>query len=311
MSDRIRRPDLEIVAVSYPDYLADKVMPMLAKRQVSGVQYYEPYSADFEAQYNRTANASSIAAITGNIYASAYTSYTCLEDYARVIANYTEIRQAGNDLQGLQESMARRAKRAYYNKLESLVAAAVLTPADSATNISAAPLAGIESAVQAQRDKGLGRVAVVLSNHNFVELKKNAEIKARMTNSGVITAGLEPRFITATQLAAIFGADEVLVGKDDIWYTGQVSGGLADNLAVVCLPDRAMEPVDEPQFGRILYYEFDSMDGHFVIESFHDDVADTEVVDAKGLYAVKTFNAGLASVLTLAVSSSASSESSL
>lgn len=311
MSDRVRRPDLEIVAVSYPDYLADRIMPMLAKRQVAGIQYYEPYGSDYEAQYNRTANASSIAAITGNIYASAYESYICLEDYCRVVANYTEVQQAGNDLQGLQESMARRAKRAYYNKLEALAAAAVLTPASSATNISADILGGIESAVAEQRDKGLGRVAVVVSNHNFVALKSDNAIKARMTNSGVITAGLEPRFISATQLAAIFGADEVLVGKDNIWYAGVAADGLADNIAVVCLPDRAMEPVDEPQFGRILYYEFDSMDGHFVIESFHDDAADTEVVGAKGLYAVKKFNAGLCSVLTLAASSSASSESSL
>ena len=170
----------------------------------------------------------------------------------------------------------------------------MLNPVDG----TADPVAAIDAAVSKALDMGIGRVGLVISNHNKVLLKQNAAIINRMKMTGVPTGVLtDVRNVADVQLAACLGVDEIVTGKDAIWYAG-LTGADKDNIAVVILPDKDIEPAEEVQLGRVVYFQWeDSEADKFVMESWHWDEKDAEVVDAKGLVEAKLLNADLAVVI--------------
>ena len=290
----IRRPDLEAQAVSFPDYVGTKVYAWLPKAQIAGKLYYQKYKSDIAAQTGR--NTAALGSIDNNVIAGNDMTFSCSELRARVKMGYTE-RMAYYDNEHADLAAGRLAKRAYFNKIEQLTAAKLFGAAD-AEDIVSDPVTGIDENVALLRDCGVGRVALVTSNHNKVALKKNATIIERMKSTGLGAYDLrEIRNVGDMNLAAAIGVDEILTMKDAIGFAG-VEGDDKNCMALVVLPDEFEDPAESIQLGRLVYFMFaDSEDDRFCMESWVDAFVDANVVDAKGLVQLVEFNKELRKTL--------------
>lgn len=303
MTDVIRRPDLEAAQVSFPDYIGTKVYPWLGKPQIAGKLYYQKYKNDITAQYNR--NHAALGDISQNVIAANDMSFSTTELRARVAMSYSQRIGYGDD-EKADLAQGRLAKRAFFNKTEALIAAQVLNTT-GAVDGTADPVSAIDTNVSLLRDAGIGRVALVIANATKIALKNNAVIKDRMKNTGLGAYDLkEIRNVGDYNLAAAIGVDEILTGKDAIWN----SGAGKTSAALVVLPDEYEDPAESVQLGRLVYFMYtDSTDDRFVMESFHNAINDSEVVDCKGLVELKEFNAELRKTITLFADASDSSSS--
>lgn len=283
----VRRPDLEAAQVSYPDYIGTKVFPWLGRPQVAGSLYVQLVKDDISVQSGR--NTANLADINQNVIAGNSVNFNFVEKRARVAMGYTE-RIAYSDNEHADLAQGRLAKRAYFNAIDQACAEKVLKAA-GATDGTADPVATIDTNVSLLRDLGIGRVALVIANHNKVALKNNEVIRDRMKSTGVGVYSLEDiRNLGDLQLAAALGVDEILTGKDAIWYAG-VAGASKDCAALVVLPEEYTEPSEEIQYGRLLYFMYtDSADDRFCMESWVNPVNDSFVVDCKGLIEIKEIN---------------------
>lgn len=293
MAEIIRRPDLEAMEVSYPNYIGTKVYPWLGKPQIAGKLYFQKYKSDITAQYNR--NHAALGDISQNVIAANDVSFSTTELRARVAMSYTQRIGYGDD-ERADMAQGRLAKRAYFNKVESLIAAQVLNTT-GAVDGTADPVAAIDTNVSLLRDAGIGRVALVIANATKIALKNNAVIKDRMKNTGLGAYDLkEIRNVGDYNLAAAIGVDEILTGKDDIWNTGAGK----TNAALVVLPDEYEDPAESVQLGRLVYFMYtDSTDDRFICESWTNPINDSFVVDCKGLVQLQEFNAELRKTITL------------
>lgn len=287
MPNTIRRTDLEAVPVKFPNYLVDTLLPYLEKPQTAGRLYYQKWATDVAAQTGRST--STIAAINANTIAANDITFSCSEVIARIRMGYDQVAGFGG-IETAELAMGRQAKRAFYNNIEAQAATAVIDT-ESATDVSSDIFGGITAEVAEMQDLAKGPVALVLSNHNFIQLRKNADIAERMANIGII-AGLNADNVqlASEQLAAVFGVAKVLVGSDDQWYTGVTN---KNRVALTVLPDIQADPAEEVQFGRTIYFAYDSDIRHFKMESFFDDLNKAHVVDALGHVALTVLNANL------------------
>ena len=303
MTDVIRRPDLEAAQVSFPDYIGTKVYPWLGKPQIAGKLYYQKFKSDITAQYNR--DHAALGDISQNVIAANDMSFSTTELRARVAMSYSQRIGYGDD-EKADLAQGRLAKRAFFNKVEALIAAQVLNTT-GAVDGTADPVSAIDTNVSLLRDAGIGRVALVIANATKIQLKNNAVIKDRMKNTGLGAYDLkEIRNVGDYNLAAALGVDEILTGKDAIWNSGVGK----TNAALVVLPDEYEDPAESVQLGRLVYFMYtDSTDDRFVMESFHNAINDSEVVDCKGLVELKEFNAELRKTITLFADASDSSSS--
>lgn len=292
----IRRPDLEAQEVSYPDFVGTKVYPWLGKPQIAGKLYYQKFNEDVTAQYNR--NHASLADISDNVITAHDTSFACVELRSRVSMGYAQ-RMGFYDDEHADLAAGRIAKRSFFNKVESLCAANLFN-ATGAINGVSDPVSAIDTNVALLRDAGIGRIALVIANHNKVLLKSNATIADRMKATGLGVYDLkEIRNVGDINLAAALGVDEVLTMKDSIGYAG-VTGASKDCAALVVLPDEYEDCSESVQLGRVVYYMFtDSTDDRFVMESWVDAVHDANVVDCKGLVQLIEFNTELRKTIKL------------
>lgn len=283
----VRRPDLEQMQVAFPDYIGNIVYPWLGKPQVSGTIYYQKYKDDIAIQENR--NTAALGDITQTVIAGNSFTFACHELRARIAMGYTE-RISYSDNEHADMAQGRMAKRAYFNKIETLCATN-LFKADGAIDGTADPVATIDTNVSLLRDAGIGRVALVLSNHNKVLLKNNEIIRDRMKSTGVGVYSLEDiRNLGDIQLAAALGVDTVLTMRDQIGYAG-VTGASKDMAALVVLADEYTEPSETIQYARLVYFQYtDSADDRFCVESFVNPLNDSFVVDCKGLVELKELN---------------------
>lgn len=307
MGEIIRRPDLEAQVVSVPNYIGDRIFPFWGRPQVAGTMYYQKYYADFDAQTGR--DTAALGDITDTIMESKSVNFSCSELRARVKMGYTEI--AGYfDKEHADLALGRRGKRAWFNKLEKNIANALLNPADAPVDGTADIVSVIDAQAAILRDLGIGELALVCSNHNKVLLKSNATIVERMKATGVPTGVLsDVRNVQDIQLAACLGVDEVITGKDAIWYSG-LTGADKDNIALIVRPTPEVDPSEEVQLGRTIYFMWsDSEADKFIMESWHDNYKDAEVVDAKGLVEIKTLNKELRTVIRAFNNNSDSSDS--
>lgn len=292
----IRRPDLEAQEVSLPDYIGSKIYPFLGKAQIAGKLYYQKYKQDIAAQAGR--DHATLGDITQTVIAANDMSFACEELRARVAMGYTQ-RLGYFDNEHADLAQGRLAKRAFFNKIEALTAGK-LFKADGAIDGTVDPVSTIDTNVELLRDCGIGRVALVISNHNKVALKANATIADRMKSTGLGAYDLrEIRNVGDMNLAAAIGVDEILTMKDAIGYAG-VSGADKGTCALVVLPDEYDDPAETIQLGRLVYFMFtDSADDRFVMESWVNPIVDSNVVDCKGLFQLIEFNAELRKTIQL------------
>jgi len=296
----IRRADLEAIPVSFPDpFLVDRLAPYFERRQEGGTLYYQTLKEAPVAQYNR--DTAALADITANAIAAATTSFACKEVRARISMSYDQVRgyysQEDADI-----AMAKLAKRAFYLKLEGLCANAILDPGEGTPADATADPVGVIDAAQAElRDKayGTGKIALTLSHYNFAALKKNAQVIERMKATGVFTDGLAPRYITAEQLAAIFGVDEVLVGADITWRHGIVDTDAKGYAALSVLPDPEVDCSAEPQWARTIIFDWGGDADHYELLGFENPINHSQNLDAVGIVDFKELNADMKSVVKL------------
>ena len=302
--DIIRRPDLEAQEVSFPNYIGTKIYPWLGKPQIAGKLYYQKYKSDITAQYNR--NHAALGDISQNVIAANDVSFACTELRARVAMSYSQRIGYGDD-ERADMAQGRLAKRAYFNKTESLIAAQVLNTT-GAVDGTADPVSAIDTNVSLLRDCGIGRIALVIANATKIQLKNNAVIKDRMKNTGLGAYDLkEIRNVGDYNLAAAIGVDEILTGKDDIWNTGAGK----TSAALVVLPDEYEDPAESIQLGRLVYFMYtDSTDDRFIMESWVNPIIDSFVVDCKGLVQLQELNAELRKTITLFADASDASDAS-
>ena len=307
MADVIRRADLEAQEVSYPDYILDKVLPFWDKQQIAGNFYFQLFKDDVAAQYDR--DHADLDAIDSTTMKANSDTFACKELRSRVKMAYTQFRGYGSE-DGGWAAMGRMAKRSWYNSAEVKVAKALLD-VDAPKGVGSNLVSTLEKGVTALRDMGVGRIGLVCSNHNLVALKGDATIKERMVYTGVIERGLEPRYIAPSQIASMIGVDEIVIGKDDLWYAG-LDAADRNNVALVILPEANIDPAETTQLGRTIYFQWaDSEADKFVMESWHDADRDAEVVDAKGLIDIKIMNPKFIKVYNIADDTSDSESESL
>lgn len=284
----IRRPDLESAECSYPSYVGTKIYKWLAKPNIAGRIYYQDFHSDINAQVGR--NQAALADINETVVASNSDTWSASEVRARIKMSYAERITGYNDDESADLYMGRLAKRAYFNKIETLCAGQ-LFESTGAIDGTSDPVSAIDTNVSLLRDLGVGRIGLVICNKNKVSLKANSTISDRMKSTGLGAYDLkEIRNIGDMNLAAALGVDEILTMKDAIGYAG-VSGADKDCCALVILPEENEDPTEVVQLGRVIYYTFsDSEDDRFCMESWVDAVHDANVVDCKGLVQLKEFN---------------------
>lgn len=296
MTDVIRRPDLENIQVSFPDFIAPVLYPWLAKPTETGTVYYQAHEADVSAQYNR--DHASLADINANVIAAASTTYSVKEVRARQKMGYSQVRECGG-LDKAELKMARLGKRAWYTKIETLVAKQALERL--ATDIKADIISGAQNAAAAVRDASPnGKVYAAMSTASKLLLLKDTDIQKFIIN-WKISAPSEYQGDSGLDmaLAIILGVDKVVVGKNDIWKKG-VGAAYRKNIALFVPADENAEPDEEEQLGRLVYYGYDNAVDHFVIESWHDAEKDADVVDPKGLVDLKEFNSAFIKAVQIA-----------
>lgn len=290
---KIRRPDLEVIPVSFPGYAASRLMPFYARPQVSGSIYFQRLKEDTSAQYGR--DTASLAAITSHIIAADSTTFLCKELRDRVKMGYDQM-LGYSDEEHADLALGRSGKRAWFSRLETDVAK-LLLDAETPVDVVSDPIIGIDEQIASLQDLAVGDVVLAVSNRNFVALKANETLKDRMKNTGIMPgAGGDARYITAQQMAAALGVKEVIICSDREWYAAQ---DVADrgNAVLMVLPTQETDPNEEVQYGRTVYFEWETAADYFVMESYHDDDADANVVDAKGLIDLKVLNPELAKTL--------------
>jgi len=292
------RKDLQAEPFKVPEFIGGLIFPATARNQVAGTFYFQQPQNDPSAQYAR--DTAAVAEINKTTIAAVPGTFSCLEIRGRVRMGYDQVKGYGG-LDRAELVMSRMAKRAFFNKTETLAAKALLEPGDGVTPVNATVNTAtvIEGQIPLVQDKAPGKVALVMSSKTFTSLKLLPDIKERMKNTGIVLgAGGDARHVTAEQLAAIFGVDQILIGPNNIWVDA-VAAGARNNCALVVLPDGSKDPAEEVQLGRFFYFQWDAEAEQYQVESFHDDDADAEVIDAKGLGDLKLLNADLVTIITL------------
>ncbi len=284
-----KRPDLASAEYTSTGYLHRIIAPALPVFQAGGTLYYTPVNTRGAAQKGRA----SLGAVTASDVSSASKTFACQEILSRKRIGYAEVRQGYADLLTAELDLAAAGKDEVEAAIEQTLATAILTtPADlsGSTNLPG----DIEDAAAELMDKAPDQeVALVLSSKVFTSLKANAEIKARMQNTGIaIGEGGDPRAVTTAQLAAICGVNRVLVGKTSIWGA---TGG-----ALVMLPHKEKAQNQEAQLARVVVYAAEPVDDiPFTCESFEDDTLKGYVVDTTTNATVTVLNGALSKALTL------------
>ena len=302
----VRRADLEALPVSFPNpFLVERLAPYFRRDAEAGTLYYQALRAAPTAQYNR--DTAALASITATTIAATSTTWSGKECRARIDMSYDQVRGYATQ-DGADIAMARMAKRAFYLKLEGLCAKALL---ESATPVDATadPVGVIDAQCAKLRDKayGIGKVVLTMSHSTFARLKATSAIIERMKATGVIVDGLSPRYVSAEQLAAVFGVDEVLVGADTVWRFG-IGGAYRGNAALSVLPSPEVDCAEEPQWARTIYFDWGSEAEHYILEEFHNPLNDSWVMDAKGIIDFKVLNASMAVPVQIYAGGSSSSE---
>ena len=287
-----RRADLEQIPVSFPDpFLVDKLAPYFVRGQNGGTLYYQALRDAPTAQVGR--NTAALADITSTVIAASTTTFSLSEIRARISMSYDQIRGYLNQ-ESADIAMARMAKRAFYLAIEKECAKALLHNNNPVNGISDT-VATIDAEVAKLRDKayGTGKMALTMSHSVFAALKNNETIQKRMISTGVIVDGLSPRYVSPEQLAAAFGVDECLIGADISWKHG-VNAADRGNVGLSLLPTAEVDCAEEPQWARMLIFDWGEDADKMILQEFHNPINDSWNMDAVGIGALKVLNASMA-----------------
>jgi hypothetical protein len=279
-----RRVDLENAPFSAPEFIAGKVLPVFTVSQPAGKLYFDDYGADTSAQVNRTSS----TAITANWNDAASTNYACVCLESRQLTEFKQATMRGGK-DACDARNARKGKRSIMNQIEDSVADALF--GGDMTEVNAETLAlpltqAIAYCKGLVADKASGQIAIVASESLIEAMKQDYTVKDRMKYTGVVTqSAKDVRSVSLESLAAIFGVDQVLAGKNAYWATpvdgDDVSYGV--KLAVMVLPDGSIDPDEDVQAGRLVVQDGfgENGDQPFKVSSFDADQLKGHVVDVE------------------------------
>lgn len=282
-----RRPDLEAIPYKNPNFVGTIILPPLMKMVKSGTLYYQDILSDVSAQTDRTL----AEAPTATSIASASTTYALAGDEKiyRAKIDESEIEQIGG-LDRAQQKAARRGKRATMKAVEDAVVAAIFGGSGySSRDILSSFLNALSIAKETVGDYADGKIAVFGARRTVDRLKRYSEITGKMVYTGIIQqdAAKDVRNISDDLLAGAIGVDVVLAGPSTEWLG---SGSAYDGYLGVCvLPDAAVEPDEEIQFGRIPMLDLGG-GNPMRVESFFSDDLKSEVVDTTLWAEIKELN---------------------
>lgn len=289
----VRRPDLEAQPFKAPEFIGPTLMPPLMRPVKSGTIYYQDYVADGTVQTDRTlATAPSATSLT-----SSSTTWTMAEKIMRYKADQSEIEQLGG-LAAAQAKGARLGKRVVAGALETLVASATLGSGATSRNILNSLINAVNVAKEAILDYGAdGKVALFGGRKTVDRVKRYAEIIARMQFTGVLVRDIrDVRSISDDQLAAALDVDMVLAGPTGYW-----GSSYDEKLGLIVLPNPAVDPDEEVQFGRTMMMPVPAEGNpgnYFKVETFFSDDLKSEVVDTTAWINAVTFNLETLYILT-------------
>jgi hypothetical protein len=290
----VRRPDLERIPVSRPDFIGQQIAPPQTVMGLAGTAYYDDIVSDQTAQQNRSAG----SAITSAYVSVASQAYSIAPIERRAKAEDYRVPLLGG-LVRAETKLARVSIRSVYAVHEALVAAAVLAQASpgGSANIGSSLIGAIDTGKATIEDYGaMGRIALVGSRKVVQRVKRYSEVTDRMVFTGVPTSDLrDVRNISDQQLAAALGVDVVLAGKNSIWYSG--AAVYEQRLALVILPDPAMDADEEIQAFRTLSFPVDGAEGGLQVQSYFDDDLTSYVVQARLYQQLNTYNPELVYLL--------------
>jgi hypothetical protein len=275
-----RRPDLEAEPFRFPRALSQIVYPPKTVMQKVGDYYYADVQSEGTVQTDRTlGEAATATTITG---ASQSFNLAAGDEFIQ----RKKIPESERDLLGGLEkaelAASRITKRSVMKALELLTSANVLAGAGVDTDDIENDLIGtVATNVDLVMDVAEGEIAMVMSSRVFNTIKKYDEVLERMKVTGVMLRDIKDvRNISREQLAAIFGVDRILIGRNAEWYNA--SATYQQRAGIMVLPDKDLDVLEEIQAGRFIVFPVgDDPADWFMCESYHSDDLTSDIVQTR------------------------------
>jgi len=137
-----------------------------------------------------------------------------------------------------------------------------------------------------------GRIVLAGSSQILREIRSDTTIADQLKNTGMVPAGIDPRFVSNEVLAAALNIDMVFEGRGDVWST--------TGLHLQILPDPTFEPHQEIQAGRTIQQVVGEDDGNdMFLQCFegYDDSRKSEYIDVESFMQAKVLNSSLIKVI--------------
>lgn len=285
----IVRNDLINLKTNPAGYIADMVLPPLNVYAISGSRNAALANVTGSAQLNRSPSTS----VTANIQQSNMISFTCQEIISRQVMDEGQRAMFGSDSE-FESVLAFTGSKMVKDAIETKVATLTANAA-APQNIIGNIFGGLLTAVQFL--SAYGRVQLSGSVAAWNTVRADTTVIDRMKATGVpLTTVQDVRSISASQLAAVLEADEVLEARTDtlIWQANRI---------FACVKvDSAADPMGTPQTGRRLIYAFIGADGTtqtMTCEQMWDTTLRNNVLDFVTYDVGKIYNTLFAKTLSL------------
>ena len=312
-TENARRPDLEAIVVNDPTlYIGCRIFPVQRVEQQAGRLYYVPIVGGTAAQTGRTQAG---GAIISTYLADASVTFSCGEYVARYELPAVSVGNFGG-VERADEVGGSAAKKSVADSIEAAQAVALLGGTANVYAYSSYNDFFAVSNVAKQSINGCkGRTALVTSVSTLNAIQSLPEVKERLLFTGATSYDvlLETRSRTKsalfTALQGVFKVDEILIGDDDAWN----SGDLAGTAFYVKLPNEDdFSYMMRPEFGRTIAFKIESgappEEVPVQIETWANESTRCDVYDGVSYVDIKTFNAAGRAVITGLAAAAADAE---
>lgn len=279
-----RRNDLEGIEVNpVIGYIGDQIYPTLSVMEKTGSIYYKTLTADDDVETGRVAG----AAPSRTLLTDSVDTFSASEYIKRYGVVKAEVSQMGG-IEQADRLGGTASKRSVQRAIEAAQIAKLF--AGSATDISAAIIAGIQTGADSVR-RYAGTTAFVCSQSVYRWIVAQTEITGKLAwtfgTNGVLA---EDSLSMKTEmfknfLQQIVAIDKVLIFDDDHEVAGK-----GDYAAIVKLPDPAeFSHKLDPVLGKTALYLPDGLQ-QYEIESFYDEDEKVNNYDCTSWLDIKELN---------------------
>lgn len=260
MSEPVNRSDLVGVDFNKDGLIAFDVCPIYKVSKPEGKLYFAKFTTSTAAVYTPGSDVSVSAETAGVLPYE-----TEINQDSALIPERLFNNDPATDIVMVEPYISAK-KTSVYELIETKVAKAMLD-ADTATDISAAPLAGLKAAVAAMR-----KPLVIVSRAVLDQLKADDEIAAEWTRVATLyaSANVPADQIEAFILGKIVGCDSVKIGDSAYWAATGITN---KDCAIVISKVNPLADVNA-EAQAIRYLGFDKASGgtvnEFYVQQYHD-----------------------------------------